>query len=81
MNYTGPPRNREPQTGQSLGQKITPNASGISHTSRAKSTLWRYAQLDYRHCVSLLQLFHSSRCSQAALDSLGCDSKHRWLSE
>ena len=44
LNYTGPPRNGEPQTGQSLGQKMTPNASGISHTSRAKSTLRRYAQ-------------------------------------
>ena len=45
MNYTGPPRNGEPQTGQSLGQKITPNASGISYTLRAESTLRRYACL------------------------------------
>jgi hypothetical protein len=81
MNWTGPPRNGEPQTGQSLGQKIIPNARGISHTSRAKSTLQRYAQLNYRHCVSLLQLFHSSRCSQAALDLLGYNSEHRWLFE
>jgi hypothetical protein len=81
MNWTGPPRNGKPQTGQSLGQKITPNASGRFHTLRAKSTLRGYARLGYRHFVSLLPLFHCSRCSRAALDPLGCDSKHRWLCE
>jgi hypothetical protein len=77
MNWTGPPGNGEPQTGQSLGQKIIPNARAISHTLRAKSTLRRYARLGYRHFVSLLPLFHCSRCGRAALDPLGRDSKHR----
>jgi len=81
MNWTGPPRNGEPQTGQSLGQKITPNASAISHTSRAKSTLRVYARLGYRHFISLLPLFHCSRCDRVALDPLGYDSKHRWPCE
>jgi len=81
MNWTGPPGNGEPQTGQSLGQKIIPNTSAISHTVRAKSTLRRYARLGYRHFVSLLPLFDCSRCGQAALYLLGCDSKHRWLCE
>ena len=81
MNWTGPPRNGEPQTGQSLGQKITPNASGISHTSRAKSTLRRRARLGYRHFVSLLPLFHCSRYGQTALDPVGYHSKHQWLFE
>jgi hypothetical protein len=35
-----------------------PNASRISHTLRAKSTLRRYARLGYRHFVGLLPLFH-----------------------
>ena len=47
MNWTGPPRNGEPQTGQSLGQKITPNASRISYTLHAESTLRRYARLGF----------------------------------
>jgi hypothetical protein len=81
MNWTGPPGNGEPQTGQSLGQKIIPNASSISHTLRAKSTLRRYARLGYRHFVSLLPLFHCSRCGRAALDLVGYESKHRWLCE
>ena len=81
MNWTGSPRNGEPQTGQSLGQKITPNASRIFHTLRAKSTLGRYARLAYRHFVSLLPIFHCSRRGRAALDLLGYDSKHRWLYE
>jgi len=81
MNWTGPPRNGEPQTGQSLGQKIIPNARGLSHTFPAKSTLRGYARLDYRHFVSLLSLFHCSRCGRAALDPLGRDSKHRWACE
>jgi hypothetical protein len=81
MNWTGPPRNGEPQTGQSLGQKIIPYSSGVSHTLRAKSTLRRYACLGYRHFVSLLPLFHCSRCGRAALDLLGHDSKYRWLCE
>jgi len=74
MNWTGPPRNGEPQTGQSLGQKIIPNASCISHTLRAKSTLRRYARLGYRHFVDLLPLFHCLRRGQVALDLLGYDS-------
>jgi hypothetical protein len=69
MNWTGPPGNGEPQTGQSLGQKIIPNASGISHTLRAKSTPWRYAPLGYRHFVSLLPPFHCARWGRAALRS------------
>jgi hypothetical protein len=47
MNWTGPPRNGEPQTGQSLGQKTTPNASPISYTLHAESTLRRYARLGF----------------------------------
>jgi len=82
MNWTGPPPgNGEPQTGQSLGQNITPNDSAISYTLRAKSTQRRYARLGYRHFVSFLPLFHCSRCGRAALDPLGHDSKHRWPCE
>ena len=81
MNSTGPPRNGEPQTGQSLGQKITPNASRISYTLRAESTLRRYAHLGYRHFVGFLPLFHCSRRYRAALYPLGYDSKHRWVYE
>ena len=81
MNWTGPPRNGKPQTVQSLGQKIIPNARGMSHTLRAKSTLRGYARLGYRHFVSLLPLFHCSRCGRAALYPLGRDSKHRWPCE
>jgi len=80
MNWTGPPRNGEPQTGQSLGQKITPNASRISYTLHAESTLRRYARL-FRHFVGFLALFHCSRRDRAALYPLGYDSKHRWVYE
>jgi hypothetical protein len=79
MNWTGPPRNGEPQTGQSLGQKTTPNASGISYTLRAESTLRRYARLGYWHFLGLLPLFHRLGCGRVALDLLGYDSKHRCL--
>ena len=80
MNWTGPPGNGEPQTGQSLGQKITPNASGISYTLRAESTLRRYAGLGIG-IFGFLPLFHCSRCDRAALYPLGYDPKHRWLYE
>jgi hypothetical protein len=47
MHWTGPPRNGEPQTGQSLGQKTTPNASPVSYPLHAESTLRRYARLGF----------------------------------
>ena len=70
MNWTGPPGNGEPQTGQSLGQKIIPNARATSHTLRAKSTLRRYARLGYRHFVSLLPLSANVLGARGALLSV-----------
>jgi hypothetical protein len=58
MNWTDPPRNGKPQTGQSLKQKLTPNASSVSHTLGAESTLRCYARLGYWHFVGLLPLFY-----------------------